>query len=243
MRNIVKNLAHSIGFDIRKQQYNPEFSLLGLRTQPIRTVLDVGANTGQFARGISELFPQATIVSFEPLPDAFEQLRNWAATRAPKAHAIQVALGDSDGTVQMYRHVEHTVSSSLLSTTDENGQLYPMTRAQEMIEVRMRRLDSLQQEFEPFVRDDLLIKLDVQGFEDRVVRGGMQTIRRAAACIVELNLKRLYDGQARVPDIVMLFDQLGFEYAGNISQHCDPGGRVNFIDALFRKRERNLAPN
>jgi FkbM family methyltransferase len=243
MRNLVKNLAHGIGFDIRKQQYNPEYSLLGLRTQPFGTVLDVGANTGQFARRAAELFPEASIVSFEPLPDAFEKLQRWALKHAPRTHAIQVALGDSDGVVQMYRHVEHTVSSSLLSSTDENGRLYPVTRAQQKVGVKVRRLDSLAAEFAPWVRDEVLVKLDVQGFEDRVIRGGMHTIGRASACIVELNLKGLYDGQARVPDIVSLFDDLGFDYAGNISQHCDPGGRVNFIDALFRKRERNIGRN
>ena len=38
------------------------------------TVLDVGANTGQFALEIHKILPQAMIYSFEPLKDCYEQL-------------------------------------------------------------------------------------------------------------------------------------------------------------------------
>jgi hypothetical protein len=41
----------------------------------IKTILDIGANTGQFARLAHEVFPGASIYSFEPLPDCFETLK------------------------------------------------------------------------------------------------------------------------------------------------------------------------
>jgi hypothetical protein len=44
----------------------------------IDTVLDIGANTGQFTKTILALLPNANIYSFEPLPDCFEQLQEFA---------------------------------------------------------------------------------------------------------------------------------------------------------------------
>src|SRR5687768_15429271 len=42
----------------------------------IRTILDVGANVGQFAILAHEVFPSAKIFSFEPLPECFEVLKS-----------------------------------------------------------------------------------------------------------------------------------------------------------------------
>src|ERR1043165_5913347 len=41
----------------------------------IKTIFDVGANTGQFARAVHEVLPAAFIYSFEPLPDCFRELQ------------------------------------------------------------------------------------------------------------------------------------------------------------------------
>src|SRR2546421_123255 len=45
-----------------------------LKKSNIQTVVDIGANEGQFARLAAELFPAARILSFEPLPDVYERL-------------------------------------------------------------------------------------------------------------------------------------------------------------------------
>jgi hypothetical protein len=42
----------------------------------IKTIIDVGANTGQFSRAIHEVLPEAYIYSFEPLSDCFSELKD-----------------------------------------------------------------------------------------------------------------------------------------------------------------------
>lgn len=236
MNTIIKSALHKIGIDVRKRRNCPEYSLLGIRQMPIETILDIGANTGQFARDIRKHFPEAAIVCFEPLPDAHRNLKSWADGDG-RALALNCALGDEEGTVSMYRHTEHSVSSSLLSTTKEGEALYPKTIAQESIEVAVRRLDEIPEVSSGRLRGDVLVKIDVQGYEDRVICGGRATIGAAKACIVELNVAHLYDGQCGIYSLMGLFDELGFSYAGNLTQVCSPtDGRVVYVDAVFFSR-------
>src|SRR5262249_49722699 len=65
---------------------------------------------------------------------------------------------------------------------------------------------------------NILTKIDVQGFEDRVIVGGLKTIRLAKLLIIELSFENLYDGQSLFDTIYQTMKQLGFEYHGNFSQ-------------------------
>ncbi len=84
--------------------------------------------------------------------------------------------------------------------------------------------------------DDLLVKLDVQGYEDRVIAGGESVLRRASACIVEVNLDGLYVGQPTFERIAAQLNALGLQYAGNLDQTYGPDGHVVFLDALFLRQ-------
>src|SRR5437867_4670203 len=62
------------------------------RCGPVATILDVGANVGQFALAATAHFPDAVIHSFEPVPDVADTLRrNTEGARAITVH--RVALG------------------------------------------------------------------------------------------------------------------------------------------------------
>jgi hypothetical protein len=52
---------NAIGLDVARLNKSPQYSLLGLRNLPIRTIIDGGANTGQFARMIEKVFPEANV--------------------------------------------------------------------------------------------------------------------------------------------------------------------------------------
>ncbi|GAH79987.1 unnamed protein product, partial [marine sediment metagenome] len=79
----------------------------------IRTVLDIGANTGQFASQFQRLLPDARLYSFEPLEDCYNELLKRMG-HIPKFRAFNFALGDINGQAQIYRN-DYTPSSSLLS--------------------------------------------------------------------------------------------------------------------------------
>ncbi len=207
--------------------------LLGLSARPIGIILDIGANEGQFSRRMNRLFPNAQIYAFEPLPAALAQLNPWAQRQGGRVRVLDVALGETHGKVEMQQHLYFSASSSMLSTTALGETLYPIMAKQQSVAVVQVPLDEAIAQLAPLPPGDLLIKLDVQGYEDRVIQGGEQTFRRAAACIVEISLDTLYDGQATFQQIFKLLSDLGYRYSGNLDQVQAKDGHVIYLNALF----------
>ena len=159
--------ARKIGVEVRALRSSPLYTLCGLRRLGVRTVLDVGANAGQFARQALRWFPEADIVSFEPLSEAVEELRRLAQRCRGRLRVEQVALGDRDGTLSLKVHAEYLPSSSLLEVTARGLELYPFQKKQVEREVRVVRLDEYLVERGIELRPPVVVKLDVQGYEWR----------------------------------------------------------------------------
>jgi len=233
IKRLLKRSLNRFGFDIVRSSKSPQYSLLGLRELPIRTVIDVGANKGQFARTIRNIFPQAHIHCFEPLPEAFSRLKEWAEKRE-NVTVHNIALGETIGEIRMLRHINHSPSSSILRTTETCEKLYPFVKTQETVNVKMMTLDSWFDSRNDLLRD-VLVKIDVQGYENRVIVGGTRMLKISKACITEINLDRLYEDQSDFKDILLYLYSLGYYYAGNVNQSYGNDGHVIFIDALFIK--------
>src|SRR5919202_5683403 len=78
-RAAIGGLLRPTGFDLVRLYRLPRSTFLGLGRLPIRTIVDVGANRGQFAREALAFFPQAHLYCFEPQTEAFAELQQWAA--------------------------------------------------------------------------------------------------------------------------------------------------------------------
>src|SRR5579885_1397914 len=190
-RNTIKKLFHLLGADIIRIKNSPQVTLAGLRQRPFRTVIDCGANAGQFARWISRFFPTAKLYCFEQLREPYSKLQEWAVTQNGRVECYQLALGDSEGQVEMHQHTQHSPSSSLLASTAHSHELFPQTRSERSAMVQITTLDrALAGQIERMPRD-ILLKLDVQGFEDRVLRGADRTLSEVSACILEVCLDPL----------------------------------------------------
>ena len=203
----------------------------------VRTVLDVGANEGQFARYLARFFPGATFYCFEPLPSVFPRLQAWGSSQsAVTVKALNYAVGDQSGALPIHYHVEHSSSSSFLPATKLHQDISPTSRREETLSVPVITLDDVVAKGLVSLAPDVLIKLDVQGFEDRVILGGQETFRHTAACIVEVCLDTLFEGQPAFLRIVKLLTELGFEFGGNLEQFPADDGHVMVIDAVFVRR-------
>ncbi len=210
-----------------------------LQTYAPQTVLDIGANTGQFAKLTRELLPLTRIISFEPLRQCFEQLKLQTSALSP-FEAYPIALGEQDLTTVMH-HNEFSPSSSLLSMDQLHKEELPHTGKVAHEEIQVRRLDGLSEHLQ--IIDPLLIKIDVQGYTEPVLRGGEQTVRRACAVVAEVSLQPLYRGEATFDQVHALLSQWGFIYRGNVDQWCsERDGRILQCDCLFENTRFPLAP-
>lgn len=233
LQKLIKKTFNIFDLDIVRASKNPKHTLINLRHLPIRTIIDVGANEGQFAKMIINVFPEAHIFCFEPLSTPFEELSKWAEKKNKQIKIFNIALGDREGSAEMLVHSEHSPSSSLLKSTKLCETLYPLTKKQISMPVQLTTLDKITSNCSDPLVPDILIKLDVQGYEAHVIRGGKETFRKARACIVEVCLDTLYENQANFKDIVFLLHEFGLHYTGNINQVYAHDGHVIYCDAAF----------
>lgn len=234
-KRLIRLGLRQLGFDVIRMKNNPLHTLLGLKSKSIGTIIDVGANTGQFARRVSDFFPDARIYCFEPLPGPFVLLSAWAETREGRVSPHNVCVGDKEDELEMYFHEDHSPSSSLLVSTRLNEEYYPFTKRQRRILVKQKTLDGVLGEIHAVLAPEVLIKLDVQGYEKHVLAGGPKAFARASACIVEVNLDVLYEGQADFRELLVILENLGYRYSGNLEQTYGEDGHCVFCDAVFLK--------
>ncbi len=234
LRRVVKGALHRVGLDVVRLRPDEKTKLLGLGRLGVRSVVDVGANVGQFAALAAAALPGAQIHCLEPVPPAFQRLQAFCAGSGGRIHAYNFALGDHEGTAPMWVAADWDMSSSLLQSTEASHRRWPVTRRQTLTEVQLTTLDAFVAR-EALDLPDLLVKLDVQGYEASVLRGGVETLRRAKAVILEVNLDPIYDGQATFREIFGLLDGLGFAYAGNLEQSPAADGHVIYLDAVFQR--------
>jgi FkbM family methyltransferase len=194
----------------------------------ISTVLDIGANIGQSTKTISELLPNANIYAFEPIPECFRKL-NDKFSNDSKVKTINLALGEIDFGVNL-----SSASSSFLSMKDLHKDAFPRTKEDKTIKVKVDRLDNVAAGL--LLQTPIIAKIDVQGFEDRVIKGGKDTLSRCSLLIVETSFSELYEHQALFDDIYNSLQLLGFKYVGCIGQLKDPrNGKILQADSLFAK--------
>ena len=178
----------------------------------INTILDVGANVGQFAGMARQLWPRARIYSFEPLPGAYQILSNKFRDDA-NFNAYNFAISNEAGQLD-FNVSSFDQSSSALEMANLHKECFPFSADHNAIRVEAVTLDELVERAIE-LGDSLLVKLDVQGFEDRAIKGGEKTIGQAKVCFIETSFQLLYIGQPLFINILNQMAGLGFTYFGN----------------------------
>jgi FkbM family methyltransferase len=241
LRGDVRRLFRWAGYDVgsiaKRQQEAARLRNKHLRwveTLGIETLVDIGANEGQFAQLFSDVRPGCPIYSFEPLRDCFETLQR-NMTGVPGFKAFNVALGETEGETCFFRS-EFSASSSLLPMGALHKGLFPSSSSIVPETVTVRRLDSYASEIQ--IRGGLLVKIDVQGAEMRVLDGGRRLIGAADAVLLEAGFLSLYEGQATIEEILVLLSGLNFCFMGILNQYLRPRDSLPvYGDVLFVKRD------
>src|SRR3989344_7135139 len=170
LKTILRKSLRKIGLDLHK--YRPIPDKFGqLKDLNINTILDIGANVGQFATEIRSKLPNAQIYSFEPLNECFEALET-SFGADPKFKAFNYALGEAEVEIAMHKSA-YSPSSSILAMSQTHKTLFPHTKEHTEEKIKIKKLDDVARDLN--LEKEILIKVDVQGFEDRVIAGGENT--------------------------------------------------------------------
>lgn len=205
-----------------------------LAGRQFKSIVDVGANRGQFVLFARMINRDATIIAFEPL-EAPRRICERLFARDPQVSIRNVAIGASQHGALMFVAAKDD-SSSLLAVGGVQHEVFGTT-AQQTQPVEVRRLeDCIAAEV---LTAPALLKIDVQGGELDVLRGAESLLTSFAAIYVECSYVPLYDGQALATDVIGFLAERGFSVAGVFNQHAH--GRFGPVQAdfLFVRAERS----
>jgi FkbM family methyltransferase len=237
LRRFVERHLASFGLELRRRRLPHEMCFAAQGGWP-KTILDIGANAGQFARQVVEYDAKCVVHCFEPLTQPFHDLSKWAGG-FPNVHCHNVALGERAGEFAINTG-DFTASSSLYEPTDRLTAAMPSVVPSSRELIRVTTLDEWASEYT--VEAPFVIKMDVQGYELQVIRGGRNTFGNASAVLSEVSFVELYKSQPLVWDLVHELHCCGFEMADICTVSRDPGNGLGFqFDALFIPRRYVVA--
>jgi FkbM family methyltransferase len=203
-----------------------------LRRFEVDLVLDVGANTGQFASEIRHCGYAGRIVSFEPLSQAHgELLQSCAKDHLWEAYP-RCALGDHNGEVEI-NIACNSESSSILPMLDSHRTAAPESAYEGKENVPIKTLDAVAPQYLKDVRAPFL-KIDTQGFEWQVLDGARETLPHIKGILVELSLVPLYEGQHLWREVTDRLEAEGFALWAFKPVFSDQAsGRTLQVDGIF----------
>lgn len=234
---LIRKQARKLGCDIHRAvpAHVWEIRIPRLLNQSgVRTVIDVGANQGQYAKTLLENGLRASILSFEPLPEAWNRLKRTAASNRQWTVAERIALSDSNREAVLHE-AGNSVSSSMLRMTPAHLDAAPESATVNVVQVKTMRLDDYLANHP--VQAPAFLKIDVQGAEMSVLAGAKNVLRDLAIGVqLEMSLKTLYTGQNLYWETDRFLRQEGFECCDIIPEFRDPtSSKLLQYDAIYFK--------
>jgi len=236
----VRSVARQMGYTVERYQLSKDIAGVRsriLKTQGVDLVLDVGANIGQYGKGLRSQGYTGRIVSFEPVSEAFAEVRR-AANGDPNWVCHQRALGERDETSQISVNSQSATSSLLPMGSAFRKAAPEITRVREET-IQVSRLDSLASELWGDAQK-VYLKLDVQGFERSVFAGAVESLAdpRIIGVECELSLAGLYEGQMLYNEMIDWIEEKGLSCFYISRGFCDnTTGRTFELEGIFLRRD------
>ncbi len=233
MIRLLKIVLGKFGLRVGRQRELFNFRLARqLKRLDVKTVLDVGANIGQFYFELKSAGFSGEVISFEPLPDAHQTLtlisKKWPNWKIYD----RVALGNTE-TMTTMNVAKNSASSSIRCQTDLMKQNAGYAEEVEQVEIKVTTLDNI---LASMTLGSFALKIDTQGYELEVLKGASRLLEEVKLVSVELSLAELYEGQASYYCIDEYLRSLGFKlidlYPG--FKNLDTGEVLEY-DAIYAK--------
>lgn len=200
-----------------------------IRRFNISTIIDIGANKGQFGVMLRQHGYQGRLWSFEPLPTAYASLKkkaledtHWLATNC--------AVSDQEGSIE-FHVAKNSESSSALLMLPRHLEAAASSETIETIRVKTTTLKSILEEVRG---ENIMLKIDTQGYEDKVLLSGISLVAQVALIELEMSLAPLYEGQMQFRELDKFLLHNGFKLS-SISEgfYDQKTGELLQFDAIY----------
>jgi FkbM family methyltransferase len=156
------------------------------------SLIDIGANVGSFSKDFINFFPGTKeIICFEPIPQLIESIRSNIDDK--RVLVFNAALGSKREKLKISYPNGNTVIASFYQYTDDVNVFFK-TDQKVAEEVDVWRLDDV---YSQIAKDgELVVKIDTQGHEVEVIRGGLSVLSHASVVIIECSFAPEYSNNS-----------------------------------------------
>lgn len=175
----------------------------------VDSIIDIGANVGQFAMGMIREGFKGKIISFEPLKSASESLRKNALNYPNWIINPPMALGDFTGEIEI-NVCSRSSCSSILPMLKSHQNALPKAKTTHKENIAIQTLDEAIKPYAKII-NNYLIKIDTQGYELPVLVGSENCLKNATAVLCEMSLIPLFEKQTLWKELVKYLESKGFK--------------------------------
>lgn len=233
IKRLARTILGKLGYEVHRKPgpdsfvgFNPSY--LARICQP-KTVFDIGIGYGTYP--LYEAFPNAKFVLVEPLrhyEDAIDEI-----ARKYDCDIFYKAVSDREGFLGLTVDTKALERSSFAARTS----LTKTENKLEVQEVEVTTLDRISGEY-PDLKRPILIKIDTEGHELKVLRGSTSLLQITDVVIAEVSIAKRFEDSYQFEDLVLFMKEQGF-YLLSFLDITHPEGelRPRFADIVFKRQE------
>lgn len=197
----------------------------------INTFIDIGAHYGNISKVINYMSPKTIIYAFEPI----KQKRDLIKSKIKSNNFIveTLALSDHTGSQNFYEY-DYSASSSFLKP---NPKIF--NKHIHIAKSYAVKVTTLDQYFDKKkLKKPIFIKMDTEGTENLIIRGGQKLLAQASLIIIEASFIKYRKKQCLFDEIYSNLIKLGFAYKGSMpdSNYYPVFGPTRVENAIFIKK-------
>ena len=189
-----------------------------------KSILDIGAHTGQFHGWSKRVWPDVGVFMIEANPLHKDTLNKLATVNGDSS--LIAALGDEVREVTFYTRSDKPQTEGNSYYKEHN--YWDIPQLVQESKVILKRLDDI---FEDDAVFDL-IKVDTQGSELDILKGGKNLVSRASAIILEVSYIEYNEGAPSQQETLDYMEEIGFTQKMSIGEHYN-GEEIVQKDLLF----------
>ena len=191
-------------------------------------IFDVGAHEGESIDRFKNLFQNPIIHSFEPQSKIFEKLMNKKNDKDLVLNNF--ALGSKEGNQEIFVN-SNTAASSYLNIDNKDK----FFKSLKTIQKEQTRIDTFDNYFNKIKVNYIdLVKIDVQGLEEEVLKGAHKSLNKVLLIEIEIVFVNLYEKHSSFYQIENILKNYDFElYSLSSISLNKQNDRIRNLDALY----------
>ena len=235
MKKFLQSLINLFGYNIiksknfRKINRTLDHAIKSIIKKENPVIFDIGAHEGESIERFKNLFKNPIIHSFEPQLQTFKILKN-KRKENENIFLNNFGLGSKKENREIFVN-SNTATSSYLNIDNKNNFFKPVKTNRK----EQTKIDTFDDYFNNSKIDFIdFVKIDVQGFEEDVLRGAIKSLDKVKLIEVEIVFVNLYEKNSSFFKIESILNEYNFELfsLSSISLNRDDD-RIKNLDALY----------